>query len=129
MPTNDPKDPTTWTPGMIAAFNALRPLSDGKRWDTVPTPTFPTAADAAALRAEEDIAVMNRLREEGYYIEPMGTIEDMLARLWLLRIRWTVATRTGETERRHVRAYGTPRSFDRPRFSEYAEATSELEEF
>ncbi len=25
MSTNDPKDPTTWTPGMIAAFNAVRP--------------------------------------------------------------------------------------------------------
>lgn len=23
--TNDPKDPTTWTPGMVAAFNAIHP--------------------------------------------------------------------------------------------------------
>jgi hypothetical protein len=31
MSVNDPKDPTTWTPGMVAAFNAIKPSEAQRR--------------------------------------------------------------------------------------------------
>lgn len=69
---NDPKDPTTWTPGMVAAFNAIKPseAADMVRRKTVhpmgcgcfgcappPSPERLLALEAVARAAEEHFRV------------------------------------------------------------------------